>query len=154
VAVATVLSLGCTSVASSSASGSAPSRILRAALADTTDSLTRVYTALQVEKHTIHRAHNELPRGGWGAEDGRAVARYVVDQQGRVEANTIELDSSDSAELGRRLLTVLPRWRYYAAERHGRPVRQLTEVEVIKRGMGVQVSLATDVAGRHTLAAP
>lgn len=132
----------------------ASSMSLAAALADTSDSLTRVYTAAQVDKHTTNRPGQAVPRGGWGTGDGRAVARYVVDQGGHVEVSTIVLDSASAPELGRRLLSVLPSWRYYPALRNGRPVRQLTEVEVVKRGHGIAISLATDVAGRTSLAAP
>ena len=127
---------------------------LAAVLADTSDSLTRVYTATQVDKHTTNRPGQSTPRDGWGSGDGRAVARYVVDREGHVEVSTITLDSTSAPELGRRLLDVLPSWRYYPALRNGRPVRQLTEVEVVKQGHGIAVSLATDVAGRTSLAAP
>jgi hypothetical protein len=151
-AATAIVAAGCTSVPHGPPLP--PGMSLRAALTDTSDSLTRVYTAAQVDKHTTNRPGQPIPRGGWGAPAGRAVARYVVDREGHVEASTITLDSASSPELGRRLLSVLPRWRYYPALRRGRPVRQLTEVEVVKHGHGIAVSLATDVAGRTSLAAP
>ena len=117
---------------------------LRAALADTTDSLTRVYTDAQVTRPTRHTPETRLPQRGWGTRDGRAVARFVVDAHGHVERATIEVDSTSDPVLAHRLLSVLPGWRFVPAQRGGRAVRQLSEERVTMRNHGLVVSLSTD----------
>lgn len=120
------------------------SATLRAALADTTDSLTRIYTDAQVTRPTRHTPGTRLPPRGWGNRDGRAVARFVVDTRGRVERATIEVDSTSDPILAHRLVSVLPSWRFVPAQRGGRAVRQLSEERVIMRNHGLVVSLSTD----------
>ena len=117
---------------------------LRAALADTTDTLTRVYSDAQVTRPTRHTPGMRLPRRGWGDQDGRAVARFVVDTHGQVERATIEVDSTSDPILAHRLVSVLPSWRFVPARRGGRAVRQLSEERVIMRNHGLMVSLSTD----------
>jgi TonB family protein len=117
---------------------------LRAALADTTDSLARVFTDAQVTRPTRHTPGTRLPRRGWGNRDGRAVARFIVDTHGRVERATIEVDSTSDPILAQRLVSVLSTWRFVPAKRGGRAVRQLSEERVIMRNHGLVVSLSTD----------
>lgn len=63
-----------------------------------------------------------------GFRGGRVLARFVVDETGRVEPGTAEILASSDTSLTRAVWTVLPALRFTPAERDGRPVRQQVSV--------------------------
>jgi protein TonB len=60
--------------------------------------------------------------------EGRVVAQFVVDVEGRVEAGTVRLVHSDNALFDDAVRVALARMRFTPAEIAGRKVRQLVEM--------------------------
>jgi protein TonB len=60
--------------------------------------------------------------------EGRVVAQFVVDVEGRVEAETVRLVRSDNALFDDAVRVALARMRFTPAEIAGRKVRQLVEM--------------------------
>jgi protein TonB len=63
--------------------------------------------------------------------EGRVVAQFVVDIEGRVEAGTVRLVRTDNALFDEAVRTALPRMRFTPAEIAGRKVRQLVEMPFV-----------------------
>ena len=62
--------------------------------------------------------------------EGDVLVRFVVDTIGRVEAGSIEIVREAHPLFGRAVAEWLGRNRYYPAQVHGRPVRQLVEQRI------------------------
>jgi TonB family protein len=64
-------------------------------------------------------------------KEGRVVARFVVDEAGRVEEKTVRFVRSDNVLFDEAVRSALPRMRFAAAEIAGRKVRQLVEMPFV-----------------------
>jgi len=64
-------------------------------------------------------------------KEGRVVAQFVVDEEGRVEEKTVKLVRSDNMLFDEAVRSVLPRMRFAPAEIAGRKVRQLVEMPFV-----------------------
>jgi TonB family protein len=63
--------------------------------------------------------------------EGRVVAQFVVDEDGRVQEKTVKLVRSDNVLFDEAVRSVLPRMRFAPAEIAGRKVRQLVEMPFV-----------------------
>jgi protein TonB len=63
--------------------------------------------------------------------EGKVVAQFVVDDQGRVEERTIKLVRSDNPLFDEAVRSSLSRMRFAPAEIGGRKVRQLVEMPFV-----------------------
>jgi protein TonB len=63
--------------------------------------------------------------------EGRVVAQFVVDEEGRVEEKTLKLTRPDNVLFDEAVRRALPRMRFVPAEIGGRKVRQLVEMPFV-----------------------
>lgn len=64
-------------------------------------------------------------------KEGRVVAQFVVDEEGRVEEKTVKFVRSDNVLFDEAVRSALPRMRFAPAEIAGRKVRQLVEMPFV-----------------------
>jgi protein TonB len=93
------------------------------------------FEAVQVEKQASFiagsatpRYPDELRRSGI---EGKVVARFVVDENGRAEADSVRFLSSDNRLFDDAVKATLRRMRFVPAEIGGRKVRQLVEMPFV-----------------------
>jgi protein TonB len=63
--------------------------------------------------------------------EGKVVAQFVVDEEGRVEEKTVKFIRSDNVLFDEAVRSALPRMRFAPAEIAGRKVRQLVEMPFV-----------------------
>ncbi|WP_284349083.1 hypothetical protein [Roseisolibacter agri] len=119
------------------------------ALSDTLGAAGRVYRAAEVARRAA-ALPGQAPRPWGQGVDGCAELSYVVDAAGRVEPGTLTVRDGSTEALVEVLRRVLPAERYGPAEQPaGRPVRQLIEMVVLRRGRGVTISRDADLLPGH-----
>lgn len=93
------------------------------------------YRSDQVEKQVSLIAGSASPRYPevlrMAGVEGRVVARFVVDEQGRVEEGTVKFVASDNPLFGEAVRSALARMRFTPAEIAGKKVRQLVEMPFV-----------------------
>jgi len=93
------------------------------------------FRAEQVEKQVSLISGSAAPRYPealrMAGMEGRVVAQFVVDDEGRVEERTIKLVRSDNPLFDEAVRSALRRMRFAPAEIAGRKVRQLVEMPFV-----------------------
>ncbi|HEX6536473.1 MAG TPA: M56 family metallopeptidase [Gemmatimonadaceae bacterium] len=96
---------------------------------------TGAYFEFQVNEPVRLREQNPAPRYPSMLEsshvEGEVLAQFVVDTAGRAEMNTFKVLRSTNELFTMSVKDVLPRTRFYAAEVHGRKVRQLVQMPFV-----------------------
>lgn len=99
------------------------------------DGTDATFRADQVEKQVSVISGNASPRYPevlrMAGVEGQVVARFVVDERGRVEEGTIKLVRSDNPLFDDPVRSALARMRFSPAETGGRKVRQLVEMPFV-----------------------
>jgi protein TonB len=93
------------------------------------------FRADQVEKQVQLISGSASPRYPealrMAGREGKIVAQFVVDEEGRVEENTVKFIRSDNVLFDEAVRSALPRMRFVPAEIAGRKVRQLVEMPFV-----------------------